>query len=273
RFLDTQLMSVMLLHAQSHDHGDSVYYQAALARMTARYGIHHPSADDKDAIRDSILRGTHLQEFGMARVLDYCRDEARACLQLVAPLRDAVRTSCGPNAMSNLTELYQPYALVMADLARKGLRFDSEGWGRTLEVAPRYRGRLITVMRAAGYEHDGEGIGQKGFRRMITQLGFATSWRRTPTGMLSTSEDDLKPYCHVPAIAAAYRLIKFDKFLGQDIASRVDGDGRLRCSILPLAQRTSRTSTVKPNLMGIPAQMRPLFLPDVGCKFIHFDFC
>src|SRR5688572_17873183 len=50
-FMDTLLMSVMLLHAQAHTHGDSVYFHAALARMTARYGIPHLSADDKDTIR------------------------------------------------------------------------------------------------------------------------------------------------------------------------------------------------------------------------------
>jgi DNA polymerase I-like protein with 3'-5' exonuclease and polymerase domains len=271
-FLDTQLMSVMLLHAQSHDHGASVYYHAALARMAARYGVPHPSADDKDAIRESILRGTYREAFGMERVLDYCRDDARACLRLVGPLRASFLATCGPSAMTNLTEFYQPYALAMARLAGRGLRFDVQGWGRVLELAPRYRGRMTAEMRRAGYDHDGAGLGHQGFRRMICHLGLERTWPRTPTGMLSTRQDDLKPFRDIPAVNAAYDLAKFDTFMGQDIGSRVDADGRLRCSVLPLAQRTGRNSTVTPNLMGIPAELRPLLLPDVGCKLIHFDF-
>src|SRR5262249_535475 len=33
-----------------------------------------------------------------------------------------------------------------------------------------------------------------------------------------------------------------------------------------------RNSTVSPNLMGVPAELRPLFLPDQNCKFVYFDF-
>jgi DNA polymerase I-like protein with 3'-5' exonuclease and polymerase domains len=56
------------------------------------------------------------------------------------------------------------------------------------------------------------------------------------------------------------------------MGARVDGDGRLRCSIQPLAQHSSRNSTTNPNLTGIPGELRPLLLPDEGCKFLHFDY-
>jgi hypothetical protein len=60
----------------------------------------------------------------------------------------------------------------MASTATAGLRFDRDGWGRLLELAPRYRGRLLVEMRRAGYDHHGDGLGQHGFRRMITSLGL-----------------------------------------------------------------------------------------------------
>src|SRR5262249_20136187 len=44
------------------------------------------------------------------------------------------------------------------------------------------------------------------------------------------------------------------------------------CSILPYAQRSSRNSTVRPNLTGLPGELRPLLLPDEGCRFVPFDF-
>lgn len=272
RCIDTLLMAVMLLHAKSHEHSYSVYYHAALSRITARYGISHLSADDKDSIRAGILNGTYLRDYGMERVLDYCCDDARACLQLVRPLQTDFEESCGPSATTNLNQLYLPYSLLMADTANKGLRFDLDGWARAVELAPHYRGQLLAMMRTAGYDHEGEGLGQHGFRRMIIHLGLDKTWRRTKTGAFSTKGDDLKAFRYIPAIDAAYKLEKFDTFMAQDIGSLVDADGRVRCNILPLAQRSGRNSTVKPNMMGIPAELRPLFLPDEGCKFLHFDF-
>jgi DNA polymerase-1 len=161
----------------------------------------------------------------------------------------------------------------MAEAQIRGMRFDMAGWDRLQLVAPRYRERLLALMRASGYDHDGEGIGGRGFRRMITNLGLDRTWPRTPTGQFSTREDDLKSFRHQhPAIDATHRLVKFDAFMNQDVGSRVDRDGRLRCSILPLAQRSGRNSTVGPNLMGIPGELRPLLLPDEGCRWLHFDY-
>jgi DNA polymerase I-like protein with 3'-5' exonuclease and polymerase domains len=272
RFVDTALMSVMLLHSTAFEHGDRVYREAALARMAARYGVLCFSEEDNDEIRLSILRGTYLRDYGMERVLDYCLSDARACLQLYEHLCDHFLKACGPQAWNNLVELYQPYALLMAEVANKGLRFDGNAWDRALAVAPRYRQRLLAQMRESGYDHDGEGLGPRGFQKMISSLGLGRVWPRTPTGEFSRKDDHLKSFRDIPAIAATYGLMQFDKFVAQEIGSLVDGDGMLRCSILPLAQRTGRNSTVQPNLMGIPAALRPVLLADEGCKLVLFDY-
>src|SRR5262249_35295931 len=60
--------------------------------------------------------------------------------------------------------------------------------------------------------------------------------------------------------------------MGEELGDRADRDGRLRCGILPFAQRSSRNSTVRPNLMGIPGDLRPLFLPDEGHVLVQFDY-
>jgi DNA polymerase-1 len=193
---------------------------------------------------------------------------------MATPLTRAVAEACGPNALRNLTQLYRPFAQVMDGTARAGLRFDRDAWGRLEELAPAHRGRLLAVMRAAGYDHDGPGLGTGGFGRMIVHLGLAAHWPRTLTGAFRAATGELKARRDLaPAIKAAYDLIRFDDLLGQRLGDRIDRDGRIRCGILPLAQRSSRTSTVRPNLMGIPSELRPLPVPDGGCVFIHFDFC
>lgn len=274
RFVDTLLMGALVLHASTFRFEGGVYSHVGLAKMTARYGINLLAADDKDAIRESIMHGTHLQEYGMAQVLDYCMGDARATVQLYPRLRADLLRLAGPNAEKNLILLYQPYALAMAKAARRGIRFDMDGWGTLQEVAPRYRSRLLKTMQDAGYDHDGDGLGMRAFEKMIRGLGLEREWPRTPANHLRTREDDLKGLQHLhPAIEAAYKLGRFDSFFGQDFGGRVDSDGRLRCGILILAQHTGRNSTCKPNMMGMPGELRPLLLPDYGCVFIHFDFC
>jgi len=273
RFIDTHLMALLVLHAETFRLPGGAYKHARLRDLAARFGIPFPWGHEKDPIRESIIHGTHVAEYGMDAVLQYCRDDAFAALRLEGPLRAEFASRCGPQAEKHLIELYQPYALHMAAAGRKGLRFDSEAWDRLLEFAPRCRHRLLVTMQRFGYSHDGSGLGDHGFRRMISTLGLEGAWPQTPTGRPSTTSDDLKTFRHQhPAIDAAYRLTNFDSFLSQDFGARVDRDGHLRCSILPLAQRTGRNSTSSPNLMGIPGEMRPLLLPDDGCRFLHFDF-
>jgi DNA polymerase I-like protein with 3'-5' exonuclease and polymerase domains len=275
QFRDTFLMGLLILHASEFCVPDGPYKNAALAELAPRYGIPFISAEDKDAIRQSIAQLNHLAEFGMARVLDYCLEDAKALIKIYPRLRDDMLRACGPNAESNLTELYQPYSLLMAEAGRKGLRFDQRGWDRLLTVTPLHRGRLLDVLRKYGYDHDGVGIGDHAFARLLRNIGLDADWPRTPKGRLSTTEDDIKfaaaRHSH-PALIALHKLVNFDAFMGQDVGGLVDADGRIRCSILPLAQRTGRNSTVSPNLMGIPGELRPLLLPDEGCRFVHFDY-
>jgi hypothetical protein len=54
--------------------------------------VPHLPADDKDAIRDSILRGTYLEDFGMERVLNSCRDD-KVAANLPRPARRCRRRS------------------------------------------------------------------------------------------------------------------------------------------------------------------------------------
>ena len=273
RYIDTLLRGVMIAHATTFEPVRGAYAQAGLAALTSRFGIPFIGADEKDAIRDSIFHLRHAEEYGMRAVTDYCLADARACLQLVDPVRDAVAQTCGPSAEQTIAALYQPYARVMAETAAKGIRFDQEGWYRLLELASVYRARQLRVMSKYGYDHDGDGLGLRAFEHMIVRLGFDRAWPRTPKGHLRTQESDLKDRRHQhEAIRAAHRLVQFDAVMTQRFGDRVDADGRIRCGILPLAQRSSRNSTTRPNLMGIPGELRPLLLPDEGCKFVHFDY-
>ena len=111
--------------------------------------------------------------------------------------------------------------------------------------------------------------------RLVENLGLKSEWPRTPTGRLSAKEDDIKIAANRhehPALVALHRRAAFDGFMGQNFGGLVDLDGKIRCGILPLAQRSGRNSTVAPNLAGMPGELRPLLLPDEGCRFQHFDF-
>lgn len=275
KYRDTLLMAVLTSHASNFYLPGGAYKNAALSEVASRYHIPFLSAEGKDAIRESIARLDHMSVFGMDRVLEYCIADAKAVVQVYPQLHADMTRLAGPYAERNLVELYQPYALAMAEASVKGIRFDVGAWDRLVSSLPEYRGQRLAVLRDYGYDHDGLGIGDVAFARLISHLGLEADWPRTPGHKLSTKEADIKfaaaRYRH-PALEALQKLVAFDKFMGQDFGSLVDDDGRIRCGILPLAQRTGRTSTVSPNLMGIPGELRPLLLPDEGCRFLHFDY-
>lgn len=68
RYTDTLLAGVMLSHATTFEPPGGAYRQAGLATIAPRFGIPFLGADDKDAIRDSIMHGRHMAEFGMPAV-------------------------------------------------------------------------------------------------------------------------------------------------------------------------------------------------------------
>src|SRR5262245_55048892 len=80
RHVDTLLGGVVLAHASTFEPLGGAYKQAGLAAATTRFGMPFLGSDEKDVIRDSILHGRHLEEFGMPAVLDYCLGDARACV-------------------------------------------------------------------------------------------------------------------------------------------------------------------------------------------------
>jgi len=272
-YIDTLLFGVLLAHATAFEPIGGAYRHAALAEIAPRFQIAFTSGAYKDRIRDSIMIGGHVEEFGIEAVLDYCMEDAQACRQLAEPLCNAVDRACGPKARNILEQLYQPYARAMAETAARGIRFDENAWGHFQDLVPLYRERHLRIMRAAGYAHDGVGLSERAFGRMLHRIGLGPTWPRTPCGALRTQASDLKDRRHLhPAVEAAHRLAQLDRVLGQRLGDRIDADGRIRCGILPLAQRSSRNSTTRPNLMGIPGVLRPLLLPDEGCVFVHFDF-
>ena len=269
---DTFLAAVMILHASAFNLVGGVYKHASLASMMARHHLPFIASDEKDEIRDAILRNEHVEKFGMERVLEYCMGDAKAVLALGSPVQKEFHRICGPYAERNLAEIYQPYSIAMAEASWRGLRLDQNNWERLTKVAPVYRRQRVGIMRQFGYDHDGEGIGGLGFQKMIRQIGLERDWKRTEKGHFSTQDIELESFRDHPAINAALEMKRFDSFMNQDLGLLMDRDGQVRCNIQVLKQHTTRNSTSGPNLMGLPGEMRPLFLPDDGCVFVHFDF-
>ncbi len=147
RHFDTFLAAVMVLHASAFNLVGGVYKYASLANMMAKYHLPFIAGGEKDEIRNAILKNEHVERFGMARVLDYCMNDAKATLALFAALQKDLKEQCGPRAQSNLFDVYQPYALAMAEASWKGLRLDQSAWERLTAIAPNYRRQRVAVMR------------------------------------------------------------------------------------------------------------------------------
>lgn len=268
-YTDTRLAAVLLAHAERFAPAGGAYAQADLAAVAPMFGVAAVGLGEQDALARTVRCLRHVEECGRRAAEAYCQASARACLGVHRPLMEAVYRKCGPTALDNLVALHQPFAAAASDSVTRGIVFDHEGWERFASAGRRHHRRLLAAGRACGYEHGRP----SSLASVLRRAGLLAAWPRDEGGMPSLADDVLKAQRHLhPVIDLIYRLVRLDRNLGLRLGERVDGDGRIRCEIRPLAQRSSRTTTARPNLPGLPGSLRPLLLPDPGCVWLLADF-
>ncbi len=268
-YIDTRLAAVLLAHAERFAPAGGAYAQADLPAVASRFKVSAAGLGELGVLAGSVQCLRHAEECGRRAAEAYCLASARACLGLHRPLMEAVSRQCGHAALHNLVALYQPFAVAASDSVMRGIVFDQDGWERFSSVGRRYRRRLLAAARSFGYEYGRPST----FASAISKVGLLVSWPRGEDGMPCLTDDVLKARRHLhPVVALAYRLLRLDRSLGLRLGERADRDGRIRCAVQPLAQRSSRTTTARPNLPGLPGSLRPLLLPGTGRVWLLADF-
>ena len=185
--------------------------------------------------------------------------------------------------LSLLTDLEQPFALVLADMEQTGFMTDREALMRLDEKFTSRIGELLDAVRAITGPSFNANSPKQLDVLLFETLGLPGG-KKTKTGW-STSADILEelaekhPECEIIPLILEYRKYTKLKSTYIDALLRLrDGEGRIHTSFDQVATATGRISSLEPNLQNIPVrtamgrEIRSAFVAQEGWTLVDADY-
>jgi DNA polymerase I len=247
-----------------------------LATTLRRFGCYSIGNDEKEAMRDLILRGGLYTEQQQNEILDYCESDVNgldALLPKMLPQIDIRRAIA--RGTVNLTE--------SAKIEDRGVPMDVE----RLEAIRNHSGDLIRHIISKHPQidvYDGTTFSQKKFEVFLQREGLARDWKKTDTGIYSSENSYLEKIGeHCEIIEELRQLKKIILQLQRDRFC-TGADGRARCPLWPFSSVTGRNQPAagkdhkdgirseSPFVFGLPKSFRFLIRPTTGMALAYIDW-
>ena len=240
-----------------------------------RFGCDSMGAEEKEAMRDLILRGGPYNEQQKTDIIDYCEADVIALDSLLLkmlPLID-VRRAIARGA----------YLIEIAKIEDRGIPIDLE----KLEAIWTRRDELILYLISRHPHIDvynGTSFSQKKFELFLTINGLAASWRKTGTGLYTTENSYLEAMGQRSPIIEELRQLKKVVLQLQGDRFQAGTDGRARCPLWPFSSITGRNQpsagkkqkggirSESPYIFGLPKALRFLIKPAPGMALAYIDW-
>ena len=241
-------------------------------RRFGRYAMEH---EEKDEMRDLILRGGPYTEQQEQDIVDYCESDVNgldALLLKMLPIIDIRR------AIARGSEIIE-----LAKIEDRGVPMDVE----RLE-SMRARCDDLILYLIAQHPHidvyDGTTFDQKKFEAFLVKSRLAERWRRTTTGLYKSDDSYLEEMGgYFPLIEELRQLKKVVLQLQRD-RFQAGSDGRARCPLWPFSSITGRNQpsagkrqkdgirSDSPYVFGLPKAIRFLIRPTPGVALAYIDW-
>jgi DNA polymerase family A len=247
----------------------------SLPTTLRRFGCESMAAEEKDAMRDLILRGGPYSEQQQKAILDYCESDVNAIdclLPKMLPRIDFCR------AIARGT-----FVMEVAKIEDRGVSIDLE----KLEAIRISRNELILHL-IAQHPHidvyDGTRFDQKKFETFLAKQNLADRWRRTRTAILSADESYLEEMGQQFPVIEELRQLKKTVLQLQRDRFQAGKDGRARCPLWPFSSLTGRNQpsagkkgkngirSESPFVFGLPKALRFLIRPKPGMALAYIDW-
>ncbi len=247
----------------------------SLPTTLRRFGCESMAAEEKEAMRDLILRGGPYTEQQTKDIIDYCEsdvDGLDALLPKMLPRLD-IRRAIARGA----------YIIEVAKIEDRGVSIDVP----RLEALRAHRDELIKHL-IAQHPHidvyDGTTFSQEKLEAFLVGNGMAQRWRRTVTGMYKSDDKYLEELGeYFPLIEELRQLKKVVLQLQRD-RFQAGADGRARCPLWPFSSITGRNQpsagkaqkigirSESPYVFGLPKALRFVIRPAPGMALAHIDW-
>jgi DNA polymerase I len=232
------------------------------------YGLDSMTVVEKKSMRDLILRGHPYSDDEQRLILDYCEQDVEALERLLPAM---------------LPQIDIPYAIFRGRYTTAVAKMEFSGTPVDVPLLDRLRGcwdelklRIATdVETEFGFDvYQGTHWSNQRFEHLLSRMGILDEWPSTPSGLLSTEDDDVfKPMViRYPSLAplrdlrsTLIRLNKLELPVGQD--------GRNRGSLAPYRSVTGRNyPPTSEFIFGKPTWIRSLVKPEPGRALAYIDW-
>lgn len=246
-----------------HTNGKRIPAGNGLLGALAYYGLDALAADEKDAMRDLVLRGSPWDAAEQRAILDYCESDVLALAKLLPVMQGDIDW---PRAA-----LQGRYAAAVARIEANGVPIDTAtlaalktGWGGIQH-------RLIATVDAGFEVYEGTTFKLERFERYLAAQRIA--WPRLPSGGLDLQDDTFKDMARMHPQLSPLRELRgaLSQMRLSDLA--VGDDGRNRCMLSMFRSKTGRNQPSNTRfIFGPSVWLRGLIQPPEGHGLAYVDW-
>jgi hypothetical protein len=236
---------------------------AGLLGALLHFGFPSIAAQQKDAMRDLVLRGGPWAVQDKQDILDYCETDVNA-LELLLPamlpsldLPRAVMRGRYMKAVSRMQATGTPIDV-------ETLREIESHWGQIQDA-------LIADIDANYGVYDGRSFRTKNWADYLQKEGIA--WPRLPTGSLELTDDTFKQMARIHPQVAPIRELRSALSEMRLSNISVGDDGRNRCLLSPFSSKTGRNQPSNSRfIFGPSVWLRGLIKASKGFCLAYIDY-
>jgi hypothetical protein len=228
------------------------------------FGLDGIGAQEKEEMRELILRGGPWTPSEQQAILDYCESDVAALARLfpaMVPYLDL------PRAIHR-----GRYMAAVAKMETEGVPIDLDLRARLLNGWPTIQDRLITVVDADYGVFDGRTFKSDWFEQWLSRqrIGF---WPVLDSGRLSLDQETFRQMSRLYPIISPLRELRhsLSELRLNDLA--VGSDGRNRCLLSPFRARSGRNCPSNSRfIFGPSVWLRSLIQPVWGEGLVYIDW-
>jgi DNA polymerase I len=238
-----------------------------IAALT-RYGLDSMTVVEKESMRNLILRGHPYSVEEREAILDYCAEDV-AALETLLP--------------AMLPDIEFPYALYRGRYSKAVARMEFSGSPIDVPIFGRLVANWDSLKEkiAADVEtefnygvYDGTHWNDERFEGLLHRIGILDEWPRTPSGLLSTDNDEVfEPMAQRYPYLEPLRQLRQTLNRLRSLSLTVGKDGRNRCSLMPFRSITGRNYPPSSKfIFGPSTWIRSLIKPEPGKSLAYLDW-
>lgn len=246
-----------------HTNGKRIPAGNGLLGALAYYGLDALAADEKDAMRDLVLRSSPWDAAEQQAILDYCESDVLALAKLLPVMQGDIDW---PRAA-----LQGHYAAAVAQIEANGVPIDTDALEALRTGWQGIQHRLIAAVDAGFGVYEGTTFKLERFERYLAVHRIA--WPRLPSGGLDLQDDTFKDMARMHPQLSPLRELRgaLSQMRLSDLT--VGEDGRNRCMLSMFRSKTGRNQPSNTRfIFGPSVWLRGLIQPQEGYGLAYVDW-